>query len=55
MISGPTIQSDRQNERILALPLVIDTDFTGAKRDTAPPTPGPFRNTGPGERKIKVP
>ena len=32
--------------------LVVDTDFFGAKRDPAHPSPGPFENPGQGELKL---
>ena len=35
-------------------PIAIDTDFSGSKRDTAKPTPGPFEKLEPGTRKIKI-
>jgi len=34
--------------------VVVDTDYTGAGRDSGSPTPGPFENPKPGEQKIKV-
>ncbi|MFB3829589.1 MAG: right-handed parallel beta-helix repeat-containing protein [Bryobacteraceae bacterium] len=35
-------------------PAVIDTDYTGRKRNTAAPSPGPFENPGQGSLKLKV-
>jgi len=35
-------------------PLVVDTDYFGAKRSTSAPTPGPFENPSTGDIKLKV-
>ncbi|MBI3681559.1 MAG: right-handed parallel beta-helix repeat-containing protein [Acidobacteria bacterium] len=35
-------------------PVVIDTDYSGKKRNTAAPFPGPFENPGHGDLKLKV-
>jgi len=35
-------------------PVKIDADYSGRKRDTSHPTPGPFEKPGSGELKLKV-
>ncbi|MBN1347099.1 MAG: right-handed parallel beta-helix repeat-containing protein [Phycisphaerae bacterium] len=35
-------------------PLVVDTDYSGSKRDASKPTPGPFENAGTGGLELRV-
>ncbi len=51
---GITVMVKTQYENRDGTALIMDTDYFGRKRDGDNPAPGPFENTGPGKRRVKV-